>query len=139
MSHYQATDEHLAHLAQLDRECYPANPLGAAKLARWLTDPRRAVVVDTGEGGVKGFALVARVDSETLELVRVGVASGERGRGVGRGLVEVLGSAGRLVVVLRESNRAGLEAAKRCGFRAVGIRRGEFGAESGIEMVRERG
>lgn len=134
--HYQATVEHCEQLIAIDRQCY-LEALTPARLKRWLRSSRRAVVVKLEDNRLQGYALVERTGPGELEVVRLGVSVADRGRGVCRGLIEVIGGSDRLVVWLAEGNRGGLEAARALGFVVERIERDWRGGESGVVLARQ--
>lgn len=90
-----------------------------------------ALVLEDGEGGVAGYAILGVVESQG-ELANLAVRKEDRGRGLGRALLEaVLAEArrrgvDRLFLEVRRSNRAALALYRRRGFRDVGVRRNYY-------------
>lgn len=100
-------------------------------------------VVRRGEV-VVGFALTLRVGAE-MELLKLAVSREDRGRGVGRTLLETCVSEGRrrgcvaCYLEVRAGNEAAVRFYRRLGFRTTGIRRNYYRdpVEDAILMSRE--
>ena len=121
----------LPRLAELERESFPA-PWPEADLAYVLTAPAGlALVAESGNGHLAGYALFLSVLDEA-ELLRMGVEARARRLGIGRALVEAgldrlerLGVS-RVQLEVRPSNRAAWQLYEALGFRLAGRRRGYY-------------
>lgn len=133
----------IAELARLERECLVdpwtaadlALYLGSGAIVGWLlaagATPQRAV----------GYAIFQLLPGEA-ELLRFGVETAERRRGLGRRLLaaclDELAAGGRPLCHLevRAGNRAARALYERLGFRLVGLRRSYYA--DGEDAVRYR-
>jgi ribosomal protein S18 acetylase RimI-like enzyme len=94
------------------------------------------VLVASRTGQVVGAGALVPVDDDTAEMVRVSVASSERGRGVGRALVEALVDVAaswhvrRVVCETTSTWTSAVALYVRCGFTITGTRASEFGPET---------
>jgi [ribosomal protein S18]-alanine N-acetyltransferase len=121
----------LPRLAELESESFPA-PWPEEDLARVLAGPAGlALVAETGDGHLAGYALFLRVLDEA-ELLRMGVEARARRQGIGRALVaaglerlEEVG-VGRVQLEVRPSNRAAWQLYEALGFRLAGRRPGYY-------------
>jgi L-amino acid N-acyltransferase YncA len=106
---------------------------GAGDVRAWLADERRPFLVATRDGAVVGFARVGPY-SERDAYAGVGehavyVARAERGRGVGRRLLEDLCAAAeaaglhKLTSRIFADNATSIAAHEAAGFRVVGVQR----------------
>jgi ribosomal-protein-alanine N-acetyltransferase len=114
-----------------------SDPWGRIVLALWLAPGGRGaawVVSPAGEAETAppvGYALYALAPGE-VELLRVAVLPGARGRGCARRLLEVslaaLADGGRpdCHLEVRDSNRAAIRLYERLGFELSGRRRGYY-------------
>lgn len=99
-----------------------------------LTDRRNRVLVVRDGGRIVGW-VSGTVGKGYTDIHRLAVLPLYRRKGLCKRLVEGLG-AGELRVVLRLSNQGALAAAKRLGFRAVGVLRSYFDGDDGVALVR---
>ena len=121
----------LARIAELEAASF-SHPWPEAELVRELAHPATLLLVArAGDGPIAGYALFHQAAGEA-ELLRLGVAPGERGRGTGRMLVEAglrrLADRGTTLCHLevRVDNEPALALYRRLGFRPVGVRSGYY-------------
>ena len=124
-------------LADLDREGYGSRSLSRGQWDRLLSRSDVVVIVGGGIERPESVAVVRPTSGSECELLRLVVRPVARRRGVGRSLVETLGSARSLEVTLREDSLDALLFARAVGFKAIGLDRGRWDCD-GIRMRRER-
>lgn len=137
--------EDLPALLQIERASY-TNPWSAASLREALSTPERsrALVVRTraesGAGGVLAYCIFQIVLDE-LHIHNLAVAGPVRRRGLARRLLARAFSlafergARRVLLEVRESNRAARELYDALGFHVVGVRRRYYVSPSEDALV----
>lgn len=127
-------------IAALEEETQ-IDPWSPAQVAAAHVAGNLGWVVRAG-GTLVAYALVL-VAGDDLELLRIAVAPAFRRRGVARQLIETIVAEGRrlgmkrVLLEVRASNAAAMACYLRCGFEAIGRRRGYYAPPKGTPMERE--
>ena len=120
--------EHASVITLLQNECFPNDRWSEQSIRILLSNPGGFGVVADG-----GFALGRTIVGEA-ELLSLGVWPKARGRGLGMALLDRVISEARLreaellLLEVAANNRIAIDLYRRCGFVAVGRRRGYYSA-----------
>lgn len=124
------------HGACFPDQAWPERPWDESTMVELMTAPGSLALLALRDGQPLGFAL-ARVAADEAEVLSLGVLPAQRGRGVGRALIEalcrladVLG-AGTLHLEVAADNAAALALYRASGFEESGRRRGYYRRRSG--------
>lgn len=128
---------------ELSRSAFSEFSRDPARPTLWMAEHFTGLVALRGERRV-GFAVVRVERSRTAELAAIAVVESERGRGVGRALLDVaerrarVGGANGLALHTAEANLAALELFTKAGFRIRRrLPRYYRGVYEAVEMIKE--
>jgi len=125
-----ARPDDLVRVAELERESF-SPPWGEDDLVLVLAAGESLLLLVEASGEVLGYALFQRVLGEA-ELLRIGVATGRRGAGLGARLLDeglrrlAASGDGACHLEVREGNVAARRLYARAGFRHTGRRRAYY-------------
>jgi ribosomal protein S18 acetylase RimI-like enzyme len=114
-----ALREDVEELEQLEVELFPDNCMNSLTLRNELKHSK-CWVVESPERQVIGYVL-ARVDGDLVDVLRLGVSSRYQGSGLGGRLLErALQEAPRAMLMVAKSNKPALSLYSSAGFSPVG-------------------
>lgn len=76
-------------VAQIDRECFPTEPLGMDRVVRFGGIQRHHGIVFQSENNVAGYLLYVN-QNDCITIIRVGVAAGHRRKQIGSELLRTM-------------------------------------------------
>ena len=108
----RATRSNIHDILKMDAECFPDRPFGQPALLRLLEEgvQHRALVIPE-----VGYAL-AWVELELCDVVRLGVRTQHRFKGLGKLLLESITRQDEAILTVRRNNAAALALYKKQGF-----------------------
>lgn len=113
----RALPEDAEEISQLEMEFFPEDWLNPWSVRQEM---RHDHVWVTGDGEVTGY-LIARVEGDLVDILRVGVRKDQRGNGLGfRLMTKAMSMAPRAVLMVRRDNEAAIGLYLGLGFRIVG-------------------
>ena len=121
-------------IAELDRECYPTNPLTTDQLNKAITSPMWVVATEVNG---KSYIMLECQGQGKVVIRRCGTAKGSRRLGLASTLIEPL-KIYDCEATVREDNLPGLKLLQSQGFKVDSIQRGLWGNTDGVKMTRER-
>jgi ribosomal-protein-alanine N-acetyltransferase len=126
-----ATSADVAEVAALERGCY-SDPWPRSAFLALPDDPRVFFAVARGSDGALAGYVVGWYVLDEAEIANLAVAPSDRGKGVGRALLDaVLNDAesrgvADVYLEVRRSNTAALKLYRSRGFEQVGMRKGYY-------------
>lgn len=120
-----ALAEEVEEIEQLEMELFPENCMNARTLANELKHGKCWVVEDD-DRKVIGYVL-ARVDNDIVDILRLGVRSGHRCHGLGSRLLRrAMLEAPRAMLMVDKNNQPALRLYESYGFSVVGTVTGSW-------------
>lgn len=124
------TEEHILHLAQLEKQCF-STPWSENALSEELSNPLARFFVCVADGQVCGYIGAHNVVGEVY-ITNVAVLPSHRGQGIGAMLVGFLKEYSKaenaefITLEVRKSNSVAIRLYEKMGFKVVGERKGFY-------------
>ena len=136
---YRATADDLEHLQCIDSDCFEGEVWNSNQWQQMLQRPKRYPVwLIAVDQQIVGYAIFSQVLDEA-ELLRIGVLSSERGKGLARKLLSAAQSElaaadiENLYLEVRESNLSAQNLYRQLGWQQTGTRRAYYPTPDGRE------